>query len=86
MSKTHDHAAEFPKTAHAHVNTGKGTWIKPHYYDDVDMVNHLSKGTFYQPPYFREEVVELQCATVEIDDTIERWSDQDQHQLCHEAF
>ena len=50
------------------------------------MVNHLSKGTFYQDSYFNEEVVESQCVAVEVDTPIEKWSDRDQHQLHHEAL
>ena len=57
VSKPCDHVAKFPETAHAQIYSGKGNWIKPCYCDDIDMVNHLSKGKFYQDSYFSEEVV-----------------------------
>ena len=35
-----------------------GVWIKPYYYDDVDMVERLSDGNFYSESYFSSRFTE----------------------------
>ena len=64
----------------------KGTWLKPHYYDDESMVEKLGTGVFYQETYFTDKVSITELESSDIDMPIERWSARDEHQLCHESL
>lgn len=65
---------------------GNGVWIKPHYYDEVDMADRLNEGQFYHELHFNTGVSEKQIKSVKADELIRKWDDMDQHQLRHEAL
>ena len=52
--------------------------MKPYYYND-EIVNKLSSGMYFRGSYFSKEIVETKLNSVEIDKSIERWSNKDQY-------
>ena len=86
VSKPYDYKRYFLGAAHAQHHDSEGYWMKPHYYDDIDMVEKLGAGIFYSKSYFVDGAEIKELETPEIDVPIERWGEQDQHQLYHEAL
>ena len=89
ISKPYDYSKHFPETAHVQMideGSGAGLWLKPYYYDDEDVISKLGEGTFYRDSCFSENVVEQKIDSVNVDVLMQKWNDQDQHQLHHEAL
>ena len=42
VTKPHDFAKHFPETAHTKFGATEGRWLKPHYFDEINMVEKLS--------------------------------------------
>ena len=63
-----------------------GRWIKPFYYDEDDMAQHLASGSYYQDSYFASDIVETEICSDKPNEKIERWLDNDQYQLYHESL
>ena len=85
-SKPCNYADKFPGRTNVQIDSGNVTWIKPCCFDDIDMVDNLSKGTFYHNSCFSEDIVESQHVTGETDVPIERWSERYQHQSNHDSL
>ena len=63
VSKPCGYSKDFPETAHTQTDTTEGQWLKPHYYDELEMIKQMSDVIFYKESCLSEDVLKKRRKT-----------------------